>query len=136
MVDTAQTPELRAAARPTPGGSAPRLLRTAGLVAVIMALGSLLGLIRDVLLARFFGASADTDAFLVAWTVPETATPLLMEGAMALLLVPLMSRELELRGNLNRIFSRTFFPVLCLLAGLSALAAVFAPAIVRAHPAI
>jgi putative peptidoglycan lipid II flippase len=111
----------------TPGG---RLLRTAGLVTIITSLGSLLGLVRDVLIARFFGASGDTDAFLVAWTLPETATPLLMEGALSFLLVPLLSRELELRGSLQRVVDRTFLPAVIGLAVLAGLTALLAPAFV------
>jgi putative peptidoglycan lipid II flippase len=107
-----------------------RMLRTAGLVTVITSLGSLLGLIRDVLLARFFGASVQTDAFLVAWTVPETITPLLMEGALAFLLIPLLSRELEVRGTMDRVVGRTFLPVVIGLAVLTAAVAALAPVIV------
>ena len=46
------------------------------------------------------GASGETDAFLVAWTIPETATPLLMEGAMLLLLVPGDDRVVDARTSL------------------------------------
>lgn len=108
-----------------------RMLRTAGLVTVITSLGSLLGLIRDVLLARFFGASVETDAFLVAWTVPETITPLLMEGALAFLLVPMLSRELEIRGSMDRVVARSFLPVVVCLATLTAVVAALAPVIVE-----
>lgn len=112
--------------------SSGRLIRTAGLVTVITTLGSLLGLVRDVLIARYFGASGDTDAFLVAWTIPETATPLLMEGALTFLLVPVMARELELRRTLQRVVDRTLLPALLVLLALSTLVLVLAPAIVGA----
>ncbi|OIV35991.1 hypothetical protein BIV57_18620 [Mangrovactinospora gilvigrisea] len=68
------------------------LLRATGVTAVLSAAGSILGLLRDLLIARYFGATRDTDAFLVAWTVPETAAPLLIEDAMAFLMVPAFSR--------------------------------------------
>ncbi len=68
------------------------LARAAVLTIVVTLCGSLLGLGRDLLLARFFGATGTTDAFLVSWTVPETAFPLVVEGALAFLLVPLFSR--------------------------------------------
>ncbi len=46
------------------------LARAAALTVVVTMSGSLLGFVRDLLLARFFGATGGTDAFLVAWTVP------------------------------------------------------------------
>jgi putative peptidoglycan lipid II flippase len=61
-----------------------------------VGLGTILGLARDLLIAGYFGANGDTDAFLVAWTLPETAVPLLIDGAMTLLMVPIFSRALQL----------------------------------------
>ncbi|MCU7822301.1 lipid II flippase MurJ [Kitasatospora sp. DSM 101779] len=83
-----------AAARPRRGGF---VARAFGVTAVLSAAGSGLGLLRDLLLARYFGANQGTDAFLVAWTVPETAAPLLIEDAMAFLMVPAFSLALVLR---------------------------------------
>jgi putative peptidoglycan lipid II flippase len=93
-------------ARPAPDGArharrgAPRggfVARAFGVTALLSAAGSGLGLLRDLLLARYFGANQGTDAFLVAWTVPETAAPLLIEDAMAFLMVPAFSLALVLR---------------------------------------
>ncbi|CAL9300879.1 lipid II flippase MurJ [Streptomyces sp. SudanB25_2051] len=75
------------------------LARAALLTAALTAAGALLGLLRDQLLAHTFGAGPDTDAFLVAWTVPEFASTLLIEDAMALVLVPAFSRALALRAE-------------------------------------
>jgi putative peptidoglycan lipid II flippase len=108
------------------------LLRTTLLVAGITSVGTLLGFVRDLILARFFGASAETDAFLVAWTIPETATPLLMEGAMLLLLVPLFARELEEKGSLRDIVSRSLVPITTILLLLTMTIAVAAPWLVAA----
>ncbi|MGC1210852.1 MAG: lipid II flippase MurJ [Micromonospora sp.] len=100
-------------------------------VAVLTTLASVLGLVRDLTIARFFGASADTDAFLVAWTVPETATPLLMEGVMGLFLVPFMARALHRDGSLAPTVSRTLPTVLAVLSAASILLACTAPWCVR-----
>ena len=48
--------------------------RTAVAVSVLLAASSVLGLLRDLSIAGLFGASGETDAFLVAWTIPETVT--------------------------------------------------------------
>lgn len=108
------------------------LLRTTLLVAGITSLGTLLGFVRDLIMARYFGASGETDAFLVAWTIPETATPLLMEGAMLLLLVPLFTRELEEKGSLHDIVSRSLVPITVVLLLLTATIALAAPWLVDA----
>ncbi|MEU7564487.1 lipid II flippase MurJ [Streptomyces fradiae] len=88
--------------RPAGGAWAPSnrfLARAALLTGAFTAVGALLGLLRDQLLAHAFGAGPDTDAFLVAWTVPEFASTLLIEDAMALVLVPAFSRALAARAE-------------------------------------
>ncbi|WP_428815178.1 lipid II flippase MurJ [Streptomyces albus] len=74
------------------------LARAAAVTAVLTAAGSLFGLFRDQAIAHLFGANADTDAFLVAWTVPELSATLLIEDAMALILVPAFSLALSRRA--------------------------------------
>lgn len=79
------------------GGS---FLAKAALVTVVLSVaGSLLGLVRDQALAHFFGAGTDTDAFLVAWTVPEVAATLLIEDGLAFFLVPAFSLALARRTD-------------------------------------
>ncbi|MEV4945035.1 lipid II flippase MurJ [Streptomyces sp. NPDC053755] len=75
------------------------LARAAAVTAGLTAAGAVLGLVRDQILARYFGAGAETDAFLIAWTVPEFASTLLIEDAMALILVPAFARALARRGG-------------------------------------
>ncbi|RPK87731.1 lipid II flippase MurJ [Streptomyces sp. ADI98-10] len=86
----------------TDSGEAPRLgsflARAAAGTAVLTVLGAVLGLVRDQAIARYFGASDASDAFLIAWTVPEMAATLLIEDGMALLLVPAFSLALTRRA--------------------------------------
>jgi putative peptidoglycan lipid II flippase len=107
------------------------IIRAATISAALTILGSLLGLLRDLLLARWFGATGQTDAFLVAWTVPETASPLLIEGAMALVMIPVFVRALTAGGSLSRVMRTTLPPLVALLALVGAAVAVFAPALVH-----
>jgi putative peptidoglycan lipid II flippase len=85
----------------SPSGEPPRLgrflARAAAVTAGLSAVGSLFGLLRDQTIAQLFGADAATDAFLVAWTVPELAATVLIEDAMALILVPAFSLALSRR---------------------------------------
>ncbi|MFH8799464.1 lipid II flippase MurJ [Streptomyces sp. NPDC017936] len=75
------------------------LARAALVTAVLSVAGSLLGLVRDQALARLFGAGSDTDAFLVAWTVPEFAATLLIEDGLAFALIPAFSVALARRSR-------------------------------------
>ncbi|MEU1127749.1 lipid II flippase MurJ [Streptomyces sp. NPDC005899] len=64
----------------------------------LTVVAAVLGLVRDQAVARLFGASHASDAFLIAWTVPEMAATLLIEDGMALLLVPAFSHALTRRA--------------------------------------
>ena len=75
------------------------LVRASILSIALVTFGSLLGLVRDLLVAGLFGATAQTDAFLFGWMVSETAQPLLIEGAMALVFVPAFVRAAALGGS-------------------------------------
>jgi len=144
-----------AAPRPEPGGRAMTaqqgqvreattrlIVRATALASALSVLGSLLGLLRDLLLARFFGATGQTDAFLVAWTVPETASPLLIEGAMTFLMVPIFVRALAEQGGLGAVVRATLPRIAGLLTVAAAAVALAAPLLVHllapglAEPAI
>ncbi|WP_443071022.1 murein biosynthesis integral membrane protein MurJ [Streptomyces sp. YIM 132580] len=97
------TTAAEAAPEPAGGGEAPGLgaflARAAAATAVLTVVGAVLGLVRDQAIARYFGASDASDAFLIAWTVPEMAATLLIEDGMALLLVPAFSLALTRRAD-------------------------------------
>jgi putative peptidoglycan lipid II flippase len=110
----------------------PALGRTALLVGVLNALGMAMGFARDLLIARYFGASADTDAFMIAWTIPETVTPLIMEGAMLYALVPIFARSLVRDGTLRPMVDRSIAPVLGVLVIAALVIGAAAPVLVGA----
>lgn len=107
------------------------MLRAGVVSAVLVVLGAVLGLGRDLILARYFGASAATDAFLVAWLIPETAAPLLVEDAMAFLLVPAFSRALlGGKASVRDLMARTLPRISVLLVVAAAACAVLSPHLV------
>ncbi|MCX4819044.1 murein biosynthesis integral membrane protein MurJ [Streptomyces sp. NBC_01142] len=113
------------------------LARAAAVTAALTAAGALLGLVRDQAIAQIFGASIDSDAFLIAWTVPEMASTLLIEDAMALLLVPAFSHALvrrtadRRRDPVRELVSATLPRLFALLACAAGLLIVGAPVVVR-----
>ncbi len=86
------------AAEPAAGGGR-RLARSAGIIGIATAGSRVLGLVRDQVLAYFFGAGNDMDAFNVAFRVPNLLRDLFAEGAMTAAFVPTFTRYLRLHGR-------------------------------------
>ncbi|NNC76431.1 MAG: murein biosynthesis integral membrane protein MurJ [Woeseiaceae bacterium] len=89
--------------KPPPGPQSHGRRRTSGLalfrhtsvVSSMTLVSRILGLVRDVVLARFFGASLVMDAFLVANRIPNMLRRFFAEGAFAQGFIPVMSRYRE-----------------------------------------
>ncbi|MFD5878585.1 lipid II flippase MurJ [Streptomyces yangpuensis] len=133
------------AAEPAAGAPLGRFLaKAAAVTAGLTAAGSLFGLVRDQTIAHLFGAGHDSDAFLIAWTVPEMASTLLIEDAMALLMVPAFSHALARRAagraGLTRREARVQDPVRLLVGAtlprLLVFLALVASVLVVAAPAV
>ena len=77
------------------GLSAGRLVARTSVVSGMTLLSRILGLIRDVVLARFFGASLIMDAFLVANRIPNMLRRFFAEGAFSQGFIPVMARYRE-----------------------------------------
>ncbi len=75
-----------------------RLLRSTLLVSSLTFISRVLGLLREVVFANVFGASAGMDAFLVAFKIPNFLRRLFAEGAFSQAFVPVLSQEKE-HGN-------------------------------------
>ena len=81
-----------------PIAKAPGLLRSSALVGAMTMLSRVLGLIRDVVMARVIGADALADAFFVAFKIPNFLRRLFAEGAFAQAFVPVLAEYRE-RGS-------------------------------------
>ncbi|WP_059010153.1 lipid II flippase MurJ [Streptomyces specialis] len=109
--------------------------RAAAVTAALTAAGAVVGLLRDQIIATLFGAGPATDAFLVAWTVPEFAATLLIEEGAALVLVPAFSLALARAGagGARELCAATFPRLLLALAVAAAALAAGARPLVAAH---
>ena len=74
-----------------------KLVRRAGIVGAGTLASRLLGLGRDMALAAVF-ARAETDAFFVAFTIPNALRQLLAEGAVSSAIVPVLSKTMAAEG--------------------------------------
>lgn len=79
--------------------SAPRLARSAGVIGFATMTSRVLGLVRDQLLAYYFGAQDAMDAFRVAFRIPNLLRDLFAEGAMSAAFVPTFTGYLSTRGR-------------------------------------
>jgi len=75
-----------------------KLLRSTATVGLATIASRILGFLRDVVLARWFGASGETDAFFLAFKIPNFMRRLFAEGSFSLAFVPVLS-ELRERGD-------------------------------------
>jgi putative peptidoglycan lipid II flippase len=114
-----------------------RLLKSTGIVSAMTTLSRVLGLVRDVVFANFLGAGGSTDAFFIAFKIPNFLRRLFAEGAFAQAFVPVLTEykthrtEEEVRSLVQNV-AGTLGGLLFLLTVLAALAApvlvmIFAP---------
>ena len=101
---------------PNPEQKPPGLLRSSLVVSSMTMLSRVLGLVRDVVLARYIGAEANADAFFVAFKVPNFLRRLFAEGAFAQAFVPVLS---EYRANGSRAAVQHFIDRVAGCLGLS-----------------
>ncbi|MFM2098770.1 MAG: murein biosynthesis integral rane protein MurJ [Pseudomonadota bacterium] len=70
------------------------LLKATGTIGGLTLISRVLGMVRDMLMARYVGAGLASDAFLIAWRLPNLFRALFAEGAFAAVFVPLFNREM------------------------------------------
>lgn len=95
-------------------------------------LSRVFGLLRDITLATFFGASGGTDAFLVAFKIPNFMRRLFAEGAFSLAFVPVFSeyKEKHDKAALKDLVNHVAGMLGGFLLVLALLGMIFAPALV------
>jgi len=112
------------------------LVRATATIGGLTLVSRVLGFVRDLLMARFMGAGFASDAFLVAFRLPNLFRALFAEGAFSAVFVPMFSRKIgEAGGDTGpaREFAEQVLAVLVpLLLAFTALALVAAGPVVWA----
>lgn len=75
------------------------LLKAASTISILTLASRVTGLIREQLIAATFGASAATDAFNVAFRIPNLLRRLFAEGAFSQAFVPILAASREREGD-------------------------------------
>ena len=70
------------------------LVRNTATIGGLTLVSRILGFVRDMLMARFVGAGFASDAFLIAWRLPNLFRALFAEGAFASAFVPMFNRTI------------------------------------------
>lgn len=107
----------------------PGLLRSSGVVGSMTMLSRVLGLVRDMVIARYFGAGTGADAFFVAFKIPNFLRRLFAEGAFSQAFVPVLSsyREKESITEVRRLVNAVSGSLGLVLLGVTLVAMLGAP---------
>lgn len=76
-----------------------RVTRAAGVVGSATLLSRILGFVRDVVIAWFFGAGLASDAFFVAFRIPNLLRRLFAEGSLTIAFIPVFTEYLSRKGK-------------------------------------
>jgi len=108
------------------------LLKALATVSAMTFLSRILGFVRDLAIARVFGAGLATDAFFVAFKIPNLLRRLFAEGAFSQAFVPILAEYRNRRGEADtrELVDRMSGTLAVALFVVSALGVVAAPLII------
>lgn len=110
-----------------------KVSRAAGVVGIFTLMSRVLGLVRDMVLARFFGSGMAADAFFVAFRIPNLLRRLFAEGSLTIAFIPVFTEYLTKKSRKEAFdLARTILTLLALIVAVVALLGVLlSPWIVR-----
>lgn len=108
------------------------VLRSSFVMAIATFFSRILGLIREQVMAAYFGASGVTDAFLVAYRIPNLLRDLFAEGAFSSAFVPTFVETNQGSKDESRNLMWSLFWLLALITGTISIGImVFAPELIK-----
>jgi len=108
------------------------VVRSAGIVSLAVAMSRVTGLVREIVMARLFGAGFVYDAFLLGFRIPNLTRDLFAEGALSSAFVPIFTQTLAQKGRKEAaILSNLVATALIVIVGaFCVLGVIFSPALV------
>jgi putative peptidoglycan lipid II flippase len=108
------------------------VVEAAGMIGVATFSSRILGFIRDMVLARLFGATPAADAFFVAYRIPNLLRELFAEGSMSSAFIPVFTEYQTLRSKRDawELASAVFTTLLTVVTGITIIGIVAASGIV------
>jgi putative peptidoglycan lipid II flippase len=109
-----------------------KLLKSTAIVGGMTLISRVLGLLRDMVLARLFGADAGMDAFFVAFKIPNFLRRLFAEGAFSQAFVPVIAeyRERQPHASVQELVNRVAGTLLGVLSTLTVVGVLASPVLV------
>ena len=109
-----------------------QLFKSTAIVGSMTLISRLLGFVRDMLIARIFGVDFATDAFFVAFKIPNLFRRLFAEGAFAHVFVPVLvvNKARDNKDALKLLIERTAGSLAVILACISLLGMLVAPLLI------
>ena len=96
-----------------------KMLKTAGFMAVATFLAKALGLLRDMLIAAFFGTGIEADAYLTATRLPTMLFDIVIGGVISAAFIPVFNSVLEKKDKEKALeFANRFIGMVLLISGL------------------
>src|SRR5947208_12253111 len=128
---------------PAPGAPGPQgrtmdkergLIRAAGSMSVVTMLSRIAGYFRDSLQATILGSADSSDAFVIAYRIPNMLRRLVAEGALTSAFVPTFARYIRSgdREAMWRFAASVLYTMAALLAVITGLGVAFSPLLVKA----
>lgn len=110
------------------------IVRSAGVISALTLLSRITGYLRDLLLALVLGAADSSDAFIVAFRIPNLFRRLVGEGALTAAFIPTLSEYAsgERRREMWRFASLAFTTLAAVVAVITAAGILLSPYLVRA----
>jgi len=110
-----------------------RMARAAGMVMIAFVLSRVLGLVREMVIARQFGTSLELAAYLAAFRVPDFIFYLIAGGALGSAFIPTFTEYLTAGDETDawELASAVFNLIGLVLAAAAIVAAIFAPLLAR-----
>jgi len=108
------------------------LFKSTAIVSFFTFLSRITGFVRDMVVARLFGATLWTDAFFVAFKIPNFLRRLFAEGSFSLAFIPVLN-EIKASGDrhaLKQFIDRIAGSLLAVTLIVFALMEIFAPAVI------
>src|SRR5512136_2946708 len=109
------------------------ITRAAGVLGFATILSRVMGMVRDMVVSRLFGAGLYTDAFFAAFQIPNMLRRFFAEGALTSAFVPTFSEWYSLKGEQEaRDLANVCFTLLTIvMASVTLLGIIFSPQIVH-----
>lgn len=110
-----------------------KIVKATGFISLATFLSRILGYIKDMILAKYFGATGLSDVFFVAFRIPNLLRELFAEGSMSSAVIPVLKESQIKKGEdeAREIAKSLFTAIILIVGGITLLGIIFSPFIVK-----